>query len=488
LKIVVVGGGISGLSTCYFLSKFARQKNQAIDITLVEAKKRLGGKITTDVSEEMIIEGGPDSFFTLKSYALDMCKELGLDSELLAANPESRGTYILNDGKLSKLPEGTETGTPTRLVPFLQTDLLSFSGKVRALMDLVIPKRKESSDESIGSFIGRRFGKEFLVKIVEPLYAGIFAGDVYQLSAKAVLPRLVDMESTRGSLIRGMHHAVAIRRNNARLSEGREKIEPSPTFVTLKGGLLQLVERITSSLGDSSILLNTKVSEVSESSEQNKIQFQVTLEDNDRSMEADLVVLSTPAYAASKLLWRLDGAIASLLDEILYVSTATVSLAFRKNDVRETIRGHGFLVPRTEGELVTGCTWESSKWPGHAPLDVILARCYLGWFGHEEFTQLDDATLVQKVEDFLNRVAGISAQPILTRICRWDKALPQYNLGHLDRVASLDLLLNNHRGLFLTGAAYSGVGLPDCIHHGYLTAQKVFKTIEESKEHFGITE
>ncbi len=490
MKIVVVGGGISGLSTCYFLGKLARQNNQAIDLTLVEGEKRLGGKITTDVSDGVIIEGGPDSFFTLKSYALDLCKELGLGSELLAANPESRGTYILSRGKLSKLPEGTETGAPTRLIPFLQTDLLSFSGKIRTLMDLAIPKRKESSDESIGSFIGRRFGREFLVKIVEPLYAGIFAGDVYKLSAKAVLPRLVEMESTHGSLIRGMRHAAAVRKNNARFSGKREEAKSSSsTFVTLKGGLLQLAERISSSLGDSSILLNTKVREVSESkSAQGRNQFQVILEGNDGSIEADVVVLSTPAYATSKLLRRLDSAIAFLLDQIQYVSTATVSFAFCKNEVKESIKGHGFLVPRTEGELITGCTWESSKFPGHAPLDVILARCYLGWFDHEEFAQLDDATLVQKVQEFLNRVAGISAQPILTRIYRWNRALPQYTVGHLDRIASLDLLLNNHRGLFLTGAAFHGVGLPDCIHDGHLTAQKVFETAEESEDYFGISE
>ena len=170
-----------------------------------------------------------------------------------------------------------------------------------------------------------------------------------------------------------------------------------------------------------------------------------------------------------------------MLDTIPYVSTATVSLAFDKREVGEKVKGHGFLVPRTEGELVTGRTWESSKWPGHAPPEVVLARCYLGWSGHEEFAELDDAALIKRVRDFLRRVAGISARPFFTRIFRWDKALPQYAVGHLERMSSLGQLLNGHSGLLLTGAAFHGVGLPDCIRDGYLTAEMVVKAVEERK-------
>ncbi|MDG6898825.1 MAG: protoporphyrinogen oxidase, partial [Nitrososphaerota archaeon] len=201
-EVVVVGGGISGLSTCYYLKRLAAAAGQDLRLTLIEAEDRLGGKIATSVDDGLVIEGGPDSFFTLKPSALDLCEELGLKESLVFADPSSRGTYILNHGRLSRLPEGTETGMPTRLWPFMKTDLLSTRGKLRAMADLIIPRRRGDSDESVGSFIGRRFGKEFLEKIVEPLYAGIFAGDVYQLSSRAVLPRLVQIESSRGSLIR----------------------------------------------------------------------------------------------------------------------------------------------------------------------------------------------------------------------------------------------------------------------------------------------
>lgn len=255
----MVGGGISGLSTCYFVNELAALTRQMIHLTLIEAGNRLGGKIVTDF-DGMIIEGGPDSLFTLKTYALDLSKELGLSNDQVVADSESKGTYILNRGKLSKLPEGTESGMPGKLLPFLQTDLVSFSGKVRVLMDLVVPKRQETSDESIGSFIGRRIGRQFLEKIVEPLYAGIFAGDVYQLSAKAVLPRLVETESTHGSLIRGATGTKTIPPNSDKATRSQ-----LPTFVTMKGGLIQLVDGIVSRLNGTSIMLTTEVLGVSTS-------------------------------------------------------------------------------------------------------------------------------------------------------------------------------------------------------------------------------
>ena len=456
----MVGGGISGLSTCYYLQKLA--KNKEIKITLIESGERLGGKIVTERNKDLVIEAGPDSFFTQKPFALDLCVELGLEKDLVYADPSTRGTFILNKGKLSKLPEGTETGMPTKMMPFLKTDLLSISAKVRALMDIFIPRRKkdENSDESVGSFIRRRFGREFLEKIVEPLYAGIFAGDVYELSAKAIIPRLLDMETNERSLILGTR--------KARKSMNSKGARAAPTFITLKDGLAELVEVLRHSLNDVTVLTNSSVISVAKS----ESTYNLTLSDSS-IVHTDVVVLATPSWVASEIVKALDGEISSLLDTIPYVSTATVSIAFKKADIKEIPKGHGFLVPRTENELITGCTWESSKWPGHAPRDILLARCYLGWFGHEEFSELDDDALIQKTRNFISRTSNVDSDPIFSKVYRWNKSLPQYTPGHLQRISKLDTLIKRHNGLYLTGAAYRGVGLPDCIREGYLVSEEI---------------
>jgi oxygen-dependent protoporphyrinogen oxidase len=458
--VAVVGGGISGLATCYYLQKFA--KNKETEITLIESEERLGGKILTEKTEHLVVEAGPDSFFTQKPFALDLCKELGLTNDLVYADQSTRGTFILNKGKLSKLPEGTEMGMPTKMLPFLTTDLISTYAKIRAFMDIFIPRRKTigGSDESVGSFIGRRFGREFLEKIVEPLYAGIFAGDVYQLSAEAIIPRLLEMENKERSLILGMRRA----RKHTNSKGGRS----NPTFITLKEGMGQLVKTIRDNMNAVRVLSSTKVMAVKHDDTGYELSFS-----DSRKMRADIVVLATPSWIASEMIKELDDGISSLLDTIPFVSTATVSIAFKKDRIKETPVGHGYLVPRTEKELITGCTWESSKWPGHAPQEVLLARCYLGWFGHEEFAQMDDDSLIQKTRDFIHRTVNIDSEPIYSKVYRWNKALPQYTTGHVERMSRLDNLVKRHDGLYITGSSYKGVGLPDCIREGYLIAQDI---------------
>jgi protoporphyrinogen/coproporphyrinogen III oxidase len=463
-EVIVVGGGISGLATCYYLQQLSRQARRNIHIILIESGSRLGGKILTDRINGMVIEGGPDSFFTQKPWALDLCKELDLSDRLLQADVKTRGTYILNHGKLTRLPQGTETGMPTKIWPFMGTDLISTTGKLRALMDLVIFRRSGNDDESVASFFTRRFGREFLEKIAEPLFAGIYAGDVHELSSKAVIPRLADLEQTHGSLIRGMMNE-------------RKKMKssgPTPTFFTLKEGLVELVDGLVSHLDKPEILLNTKVAALSVPGLAGGDWLGVVLEDG-RGIRANAVVLSTPAYITENLIRKVDEQSADLLATIPYVSTATVSMAFKEDDLGKKVEGHGFLVPRNENEIVTGCTWASSKWTGHAPPGMLLVRCFVGWAGHEEALQLDDTVMVQRIRDFLKRIADISAEPVLTHVYRWNKALPQYNIGHVERVEKFERAVSRMDGLFVTGAAYHGVGLPDCIHEAALTAQRVLK-------------
>lgn len=469
--MAVIGGGISGLSTCYYLNKLSANYGLKIHVNLIEADDRLGGKILTDIEDELVIDGGPDSFFSQKPWAMELCEELGLSGDLVDANRETRGTFILNHGKLSKLPEGTESGMPTKLRPFVSTDLISLPGKFRALMDIVIPRKKNLEDESIGSFMGRRFGKQFLVKIVEPLYAGIYAGDVYHLSAKSSLPSLVAMETAHGSLIRAMREL----RKTAGANTNKKGVRSRPpTFVSLKGGMIQMIDAIVSRMGNTEVILRTRVFGIRERKQGSRNRYRVTFEGG-KHLDVDAVVLAVPAYSASNMIRDLDQRISSILDTIPYVSTATVALTFRRDDIKKAdgVKGHGFLVPRSEEEMVTGCTWESSKWPVHASPGTLLARCYVGWFGHEEFASLDDDTIVRKVLDFLQRVTGINATPQFSKVFRWNDSLPQYTVGHLDRVAQLSEMLNGHKGMFLVGSAYHGVGLPDCVHDASLTSESL---------------
>lgn len=471
--MIVVGGGISGLATCYYLQDIAKKTGKNIHPTLIEAGTRLGGKIHTDHIDGLVIEAGPDSFFTQKSWALDLCKELGLSDRLVPADQNNKGTYILNRNKLSKLPQGTETGMPTKLVPFLGTDLISTAGKLRALMDFVIPGRKDKEDESVAAFFSRRFGKEFLEKIAEPLFAGIYAGDVNELGMRAVFPRLAELESAHGSLIRSMM--------SARKKMQSSNSSPAPNFFTLKGGLGGLIDSIVSRLDNSTIMLNSRVAKLSAPASPNGRSPGVVL-DNGKELIPGAVVLATPAYVTEKLVRDIDQQSADLLATIPYVSTATVSMAFKGSALDKKLDGHGFLVPRKENEIVTGCTWTSAKWPSHVTTGTLLVRCFVGWAGHEDFLQMDDNTLVERIREFLKRVADISSQPALTRVYRWKQALPQYNVGHVERIAKLEEALGKVNGLYVTGAAYRGVGLPDCVHEAALTAQKIVKVQAEKSD------
>lgn len=465
-EVVLIGGGISGVASSYYIEQLAASKNIPVHLTLIETSGRLGGKIATERLGRVIIEGGPDSFFTQKPFALDLCREIGLSGELEEADPATRGTYILDDGKPVKLPEGTETGMPSKIRPFMSTELISFAGKIRAMFDFVAPRKRSAGDESVGSFITRRFGKEFLLKIVEPMYAGIYAGDVYQLSAESTIPGLVALERNHGSVVRGMRSERGKRAGQ----NPEKKTREAPRFVTLKGGMIGIIEGLCSKLRQTEILLNETATGIFTQPKGGSGKYLVTTSEG-RKLVADSVVLAVPAYAAAELIKELNPGLYSLLNGIKYASTATVTLGFPKDETAGKVHGHGVLVPRTEKEMVTGCTWESSKWPDHSTEDILLVRCYIGWFGHDEFMAYDDTSLVKEAGIFLENTFGITASPLLSKVFKWPRALPQYMVGHHELVRSIEsenLLLP---GIFLTGSAYHGVGVPDCIHDAKSAAE-----------------
>jgi len=487
-KIVIIGGGISGLATAYSLEEIARKKGESISITLFEKNNRIGGNILTERTDGFLIEGGPDCFLSEKPWAIQLCERLGMGESLLRTNDEYRKTYILLNGHLHELPEGVILMIPTEIFPLLKSNLISLSGKIRMGMELFIPKKESSADESLSQFVRRRLGQEALDKIAAPLVAGVHAEDPDTMSVKSRFPRFVQMEEEYGSLIKGM---IAKRREMRRA--GSKGNKPKYTmFMTLKDGLSEMPATIVQNLKSTEILTNKEVLSVdkvssnvilSEAKNLNHVvseanlmkhKYKISLK-NGEVLDADTVVFATPSYETASLLTGINDSISALLNKIPYASTATVSLAFKKESISNPMNGFGFLVPRQEKRRITGATWVSRKFSYRSPDDSVLIRCFIGGSHNEKLVFLNDKDMIEMVKGELRDIMGITSEPLLTRIYRWEKAMPQYTIGHEERLSILDKKLSEYPGMFLTGSSYRGSGISECIKDGQLTAEFVLK-------------
>ena len=460
--MVVVGGGIAGLSAAYALSQ---PDGPPVACTLVEADSRLGGKILTEQADGFVIEGGPDSFLSQKPWGIELCRKLGLEDRLIGTNPDRRRTFVYSKGRLEELPEGLALGFPTRLGPFLRSGLLSWPGKLRLGAEIFVPRRREESDESMGGFFRRRLGREALERIIEPLMTGIYAGDAEQLSIQATFPRFPDMEREHGSLVRSM---LGARRRQQALGMG-ERARWTP-FVTLQGGLSELVQTLAGRLSAVKVHLGRRVTAVRSCG---TAQGYEVLVEGESPLKADAVVLATPAFGAAGLLEPLDATVAGMLGAIPYASTATVTLGFRRAGFSHDLDGYGFVIPRIEGRALLASTWSSSKWDHRAPAGSVLIRAYLGGAGREAALERSDQELVELARADLRHVMGVTEEPVMARVFRWPRAMPQYLVGHQDRLAAIEERLARLPGVFVAGAAYRGVGIPDCIRDGLGSAERV---------------
>src|SRR2546427_3803720 len=459
--VLIVGGGIAGLSAAYGLAESATARDSPTQCTLVEAAPRLGGKILTGQVGGFVIEGGPDSFLSQKPWGIELCRRLGLPDRVLGTNQGRRKTYVYSKGRLEELPEGLSLGVPTRLRPFLGSGLLSWKGKLRLGAELLIPRRRERGDESLAAFFRRRLGDEALERIIEPLMTGIYAGDADSLSIQATFPRFPEMERQAGSIVRAL--LGSRRRPQGEGSGG------SP-FVTLRGGLSEMVQALTARLGHLRVLTGCRVRAVRVSGAAGG--YEVVIEGT-APLTVDALILATPACDTATLLEPFDDELAALLRGIPYASTATISLGFRRQGFSHRLDGYGFVVPRIEGRALLAMTWTSSKWSHRAPDDAVLLRAYVGGAGREAVLEQSDGGLVSLVRAELRAVMGITEVPVLARVYRWPRAMPQYLVRHLERLAAIDERLARWPGLFLTGAGYLGVGIPDCIRDALDTAERV---------------
>jgi oxygen-dependent protoporphyrinogen oxidase len=463
--VAIVGGGIAGLAAAYYLQQKARQAGRSPSYSLIEGEPAFGGKITTEKRDGFVIEGGPDCFVTQKPDALRLCRELGLESRLLGTNDDRRKVYVLDDGRLRPLPDGVMLVVPTKFAPFALSPLISLPGKVRMGLDLLIPPRRdEDGDESLADFIRRRLGEEALDKIAEPLMAGIHVADPERLSMKSAFPRFVELERKHGSLIKGMLAQKAHRAGGNREGAGRRL----PLFMTLRGGLQELIEALVARL-EGQLLRGTRVVGLERAADG---RYRLRLEGG-QALPADAVVLSTPSYVAADLVEPMHPALAAKLRAIRHVSTATVSLGFRRAEFEHPLDGFGFVVSAGEKSRLMACTWTSTKFDGRAPHDHLLLRGFVGGPRNESLAGLPDEALVRLLQDELRQVMGVNARPVAAHVCRWPQANPQYDVGHLERVREIEALTAALPGLYLTGSSYRGVGIPDCIKQGQETAEAV---------------
>lgn len=463
-RVTIVGGGISGLAAAYRLTRYLDGRL----ITLVEANSRLGGKISTEHIGEFIIESGPDSFLAAKPRGIGLAAEVGLRDDLIAVTPRGHRAYVLWRNRLHELPEGLTGLVPTRLGPLARSSLLSPIGKARAAADYLIPARELSEDEPLGGFIRRRLGAEAWERLVEPLMAGIYAADGDALSLMATFPQLRLAEQTHGSLIRGV---LANRKHSA------TDQAPKPAFLTPKLGLSQLVEALTERLSLAGVTILTDAPVVSITGSPGA--FELELE-RGPTISTAAVILAVPAFIAGDLVSGLDSALANELRAIPYSSTAIVTFAFRGDHLRHPLDAHGYVVPRAMGGPILACTWSSRKWRHRAPQGWELIRVFLGRTGQDDILAADDHALVRVARDELGTRLGIGAPPDLLRVQRWPRGMPQYLLGHRERVKRIEELAGTVPGLFLASNALYGVGIPDAIASGEKAADAVGLSYQES--------
>jgi oxygen-dependent protoporphyrinogen oxidase len=472
-KVIIIGGGIAGLAAAVHLKSGAKAYGKTMDVLLLEKNNRVGGKILTEKIDGYLVEGGPDSFLPEKVWSVNLAKHLGLEPELLPSNDEFKGTFIYSGKKLHSLPEGVMLMVPTSFWPMAKSSLITWPGKLRMGMEVFVPKRRSRDDESLASFVTRRLGRECLEKIAEPLVAGIHTSNPDNMSVLATFPRFVQMEQKSGSLIRGMTASMKTRTHATHNGPPPKTGATKLTFVmSFKSGMDTLSQACVDHIGRDSIRLSATVKAV----EPRGKGYAVVL-DTGETLEADHVMIASAAYEAADMVKGFDANLAEQMNRIEWSSSGTVTVAFRKEDVKVPLKGFGFIVPRVEGRRVNAATYSSIKWSFRAPDDMVQIRVFVGGGHHEELVRdLDDADMTRMVLEELDTIVGIKANARFSKVYRWHKGMPKYTVGHLDRIAILDRVLSKHGGLHLIGCSYKGIGIGDCVHEAQTAAEKILKS------------
>ena len=467
-RILIVGGGISGLSLAYRLTELSHEAGISLEIQLLEASGRLGGVIQTEHQDSFLMEAGPDSFITEKPQALELCRRLEIQEELINTNQKNRRSFIFRNGKLWPVPEGFYLMTPSRLRPFLASTILSPAGKLRVLLEPLVSRLpKNKSDESVGSFVRRRFGQEALDDIAQPMMAGIFMSDPYHLSLKATFPKFLELEHKYGTVLGGMLWQRTRLRDSETASGPRYSM-----FTSLRQGMNQLVEQLVAQLPDVKFQLNSRISKVERAGT-----WRVTL-DSEEVLETDFLCLAIPAFSAGRLLETVHEELAEELKAIRYESVVSVNVVFRKEYIDRELNGFGFVVPYNQNRKIIACSFSSVKFEGRASEDYVLLRVFLVGVFQPYIHHLPDEMIERTVIEELSDILGIHEKPEIIVIHRHDHSMPQYAVGHLERVERIEEKVKSLEYFYLTGNGYRGMGIPDCIKYSENVAEQIMQKIK----------
>lgn len=479
--VLVIGGGITGLAAAHRLTELSRARSLELRITLLEASDRLGGVIATEHTDDLLIELGPDSYITDKPAALRLCERLGLTDRLIAPQHfTGLKLYTVHRGRLEPLPEGFLLMAPTRVGSVLRSPLFSWGAKLRMGLEPLIPRRSGDGDESLASFVRRRLGREVLERIAQPLIGGIYASDPEHLSLAATMPRFPEMERNHGSVILGSRQAQKRRAQSTSETGARWSL-----FVSIDGGMEVLVQSIEEALDPGMLRLGESVRELSWNPNAGRWSVATSHKRSDpgsSELEADAVICTLPAHSAADALKTLDSDLSNELKAIPFSSTATVNLAYRRSDIAYPLDGYGFVVPHLEDRKIMACTFSNVKYAGRAPEDIALLRCFVGGALQPHLLDQPDESLEAQVHDDLGALLRISGEPILRRTTRYPDSMPQYNVGHLERVEGIAIRLRHFPTLTLAGKSYRGVGIADCVAHGEMAAETAVERLARERE------
>lgn len=466
-RVVVIGGGLSGLAVAARLRELAQSARRPAEVVVLEAKDRVGGAIWTERRDGFTLEGGPDSFITNKPWGVDLCRRLGLEDQLIETDPSHRRSFVVHKGRLTPIPEGFALMAPNRLLPLLASPILSLRGKLRVLAEALIPRRQGDADESLASFVRRRLGREALDRLVQPLVGGIYTGDPANLSIKATLPQFPAMEREFGGLIRAAwrNRGANARRGDAEASGARYGM-----FVSLADGMGALPRALAAALPAGSVRAGSVVRRISRTPGGPGWLVEPL---NGPPIEAAAVVATTEAHATARMIDAIDPALALQLRAIPYASTVIVNVAYRRDQIQHPLDGFGVVAPIIESRSILAASFLNVKFPQRAPAGTALFRVFIGGATQPELFDLDDDGILEIVARELGDLLGVRGEPILTRIDRHARSMPQYTLGHLERVEAIRRQAARHPNLFLAGIAFDGIGIPDCVRAAESTADAV---------------
>jgi oxygen-dependent protoporphyrinogen oxidase len=470
-KIAIIGGGLAGLVCAWKLERLKKQNGGAFETVLFESGGLPGGgTIQTEKRDGFILEKGPDSFLSEKPWALELARELGIASEIIGTREENRKVFVVKKDRLIPLPEGFYLAAPTNVGSFLKSPLFSLPAKLRMMGEVLVPKAPAALDESVASFIRRRFGREALELAGQPMIAGIHSGDPERLSLLSTLPRFKTFESQDGSVIRGLLKNLKNNRQTFKNTSGPRY----SLFLSFREGMQTLTQALASELPRGVLRPRSEIIKISTDFEGS--QWRIT-EQSGQMHVAQGVCLAMGAGKAGRVLAGSFPKLAGMLSKIHYQSVGTVNFAYRKRDVSHPLDGFGFVVPASEKKSLIACTFSSQKFPNRAPEGFALLRAFVGGAFGQSYFEMEDGSLIEAARKDLKLFLGIKNDPVFSSLSRYPDSMPQYEVGHAKLVSEIEAELALHQGLFLTGSSYHGTGIPDCVHDAATQAEKIHKLL-----------